>query len=87
MNMDYEGQRGSGFGTHYYKSLVEGKGILHVDRPVDSREATIRRVQTYSSYGPLCSARTLLKLLSLRVLTSSLGQIRLNCYMVSSKGL
>ncbi|KAF9591463.1 hypothetical protein IFM89_004161 [Coptis chinensis] len=30
MNMDYEGTTRLGFGTHYYKRLVEGKGVRHL---------------------------------------------------------
>ncbi|KAF9604243.1 hypothetical protein IFM89_004949, partial [Coptis chinensis] len=40
MNTDYEGTTRSGFGTHYYKRLVEGKGILHVDQQLMASEAT-----------------------------------------------
>ncbi|KAF9615543.1 hypothetical protein IFM89_024391 [Coptis chinensis] len=90
MNMDYEGATGSGFGTHYYKSLVEGKGILHADQQLMASAATASWVQTYSSDGPLFQrdfAQVMIKLSSLRVLTSPLGQIRLNCSMVSSEGL
>ncbi|KAF9616471.1 hypothetical protein IFM89_029768, partial [Coptis chinensis] len=90
MNMDYEGATGSGFGTHYYKSLVEGKGILHTDQQLMASDETARWVQTYSADGPLFQqdfAQVMIKLSSLRVVTSPLGQIRLNCSMVSSEGL
>ncbi|KAL6554415.1 hypothetical protein OROMI_020088 [Orobanche minor] len=32
INMDYEGALERGFGTDYYKNLVQGKGILHADQ-------------------------------------------------------
>ncbi|KAF9616497.1 hypothetical protein IFM89_029794 [Coptis chinensis] len=78
------------FVTHYYKRLVEGKGILHAVQQLMASEATASWVQTYSLDGPLFQrdfAQVMIKLSSLRVLTSPLGQIRLNCSMVSSEGL
>ncbi|KAF9618446.1 hypothetical protein IFM89_001169, partial [Coptis chinensis] len=57
MNMDYEGTTRSRFGTHYYKRLVERKGILHADQQLMTSEATASWVQTYSLDNPILLLR------------------------------
>ncbi|PIA42630.1 hypothetical protein AQUCO_02000225v1 [Aquilegia coerulea] len=82
MNMGYEGKTGPEFGTHYYKTLMQGKGILHADQQLMAGEGTASWVEAYASERSLFRrdfAQVMMKLSSLRVLTKSLGQIRLNC--------
>ncbi|KAG8379951.1 hypothetical protein BUALT_Bualt07G0143000 [Buddleja alternifolia] len=85
MKMDYEGP-GTGFGTLYYRSLLQGRGLLFVDQQMTAGEQTETWVQAYASDVLLFQAdfgRTMIKLSNLQVLTAPMGQIRLNCRKVN----
>ncbi|KAF5189056.1 Peroxidase [Thalictrum thalictroides] len=76
INMDSEGAPEPEFGTHYYKNLVQGKGILHADQQLMASEESASLVEIYASDGSLFRqkfARAMMKLLNLRVLTRPLG--------------
>ncbi|XP_059645649.1 putative Peroxidase 48 [Cornus florida] len=85
MNMDYEG-RGSGFGMLYYRSLLQGRGILYADQQLTAGQETETWVRTYASDLPLFRrdfAKAMMKLSELQVLTPPMGQVRLNCSKVT----
>lgn len=86
MKMDYEGA-GSGFGTLYYRSLLQGRGILFVDQQLTAGEETTNWVRQYASDISLFHrdfAQVMMKLSSTQVLTGSNGEVRRNCRRVSS---
>ncbi|KAF5204432.1 Peroxidase, partial [Thalictrum thalictroides] len=88
INMDSEGAPEPEFGTHYYKNLVQGKGILHADQQLMASEETASLVEIFASDGSLFQqkfARAMMKLSNLRVLTRPLGQIRINCSRVNTE--
>ncbi|KAK6912075.1 hem peroxidase [Dillenia turbinata] len=81
MEMDYEGVRANS-GTLYYRSLLQGRGILHVDQQLTAKEETADWVRAYASDASLFQrdfATVMMKLSNLRVLTSPMGQVRLKC--------
>nr|DAD26931.1 TPA_asm: hypothetical protein HUJ06_028399 [Nelumbo nucifera] len=81
MDMDYEGT-GQGFGTIYYKSLVQRRGILHADQQLMTGDGTRWWVHAYAADSALFRrdfAMAMMKLSSLQVLTAPFGQVRLNC--------
>lgn len=74
---------GAGFGTHYYRSLLMGRGLLFADQQLMAEEKTARLVRAYASDDGstfrMDFARALMKMSSLGVLTGSKGQVRRNC--------
>ena len=81
MKMDYEGP-GRGFGTMYYGSLLQGKGL---DQQLTSGEETETWVRAYASDVNLFQrdfALVMMKLSDYRVLTAPMGRVRLNCRKV-----
>ncbi|XP_073128708.1 putative Peroxidase 48 [Henckelia pumila] len=85
MKMDYEGPRKS-FGVLYYRSLLQGKGLLFVDQQMTSGEETETWVRAYASDVTLFRrdfGLTMIKLSDLGVRTSPMGQVRLNCRRVN----
>lgn len=82
--MDYEGP-GRGFGTLYYRGLLQGKGLLYVDQQLTAGEETETWVRAYASDANLFHkdfALAMMKLSNYRVLTGPMGQVRLNCRQV-----
>lgn len=83
--MDYEGP-GTGFGTLYYQSLLQGKGLLFVDQQLTTGEETATWVQTYATDTSQFRGdfgHAMVKLSNFRVLTAPMGQVRLNCRKVN----
>ncbi|PON88462.1 Peroxidase [Trema orientale] len=83
MLMNYDG---SAFGTQYYHSLLQGKGILHTDQQLMAAEETANWVRAYAADISLFRhdfALAMMKLSDLQVLTAPMGQIRLNCSKVA----
>lgn len=72
-----------GFDTHYYKSLLSGRGLLYADQQLMADEKTARLVKGYASDDGstfrMDFARAMVKLSALEVLTGSQGQIRERC--------
>ncbi|KAL3631891.1 hypothetical protein CASFOL_024875 [Castilleja foliolosa] len=85
MKMDYEGPQ-TGFGTLYYRSLLQRKGLLFVDQQLTAGEETGTWVRAYA-WDVLLFERdfglTMIKLSNLQVLTGPMGQVRLNCRKVN----
>ncbi|KAL0299073.1 UNVERIFIED_CONTAM: putative Peroxidase 48 [Sesamum radiatum] len=85
MKMDYEGPR-TGFGTLYYRSLLQRKGLLFVDQQLTSGAETETWVRAYASDLSLFQrdfGLAMIKLSNLKVLTAPKGQVRLNCRKVN----
>lgn len=83
--MDYEGP-GTGFGTLYYRSLLQGKGLLFVDQQLTAGEETETWVRAYASDFLLFHrdfGLAMIKLSDHQVLTAPMGQVRLNCRKVN----
>ncbi|KAL3528762.1 hypothetical protein ACH5RR_008084 [Cinchona calisaya] len=81
MKMDYEGS-GSGFGMLYYRSLLQGRGILYADQQLTAGEDTETWVRAYASDASLFQkefAMAMMKLSNHRVLTAPLGRVRSDC--------
>lgn len=81
INMAYEGP-GVDFGRLYYRTLLQGRGILVSDQQLMSGEETAKWVNAYASDVSLFRrdfARAMVKLSNLQVLTGSDGQVRVNC--------
>ncbi|XP_059639574.1 peroxidase-like [Cornus florida] len=82
---------GPGFDSHYYQSLLRGRGLLlFADQQLMANEKTAEAVRDYAAdaaFFRMDFARAMVKLSSLGVLTGSQGQVRLNCFLpvVSSK--
>ncbi|RHN75036.1 putative peroxidase [Medicago truncatula] len=74
---------GASFDTHYYQSLLRGRGLLFADQQLMAQEKTARLVSAYASDDGstfrMDFARVMLKLSNLDVLTGNQGQVRLNC--------
>lgn len=74
---------GSKFDTHYYESLLRGRGLLYADQQLMSEEKTARLVSAYASDDGstfrMDFARVMLKMSNLDVLTGIQGDVRLNC--------
>lgn len=74
---------GRGFDTHYYKSLLKGRGLLFSDQQLMANEQTARLVRAYASDDGTTFrvefARAMFKLSNLNVLHGSQGQVRTNC--------
>ncbi|GAV64485.1 peroxidase domain-containing protein [Cephalotus follicularis] len=85
MDMAYEGP-GTDFGTLYYRSLLQGKGILYADQQLMAGEGTGIWVRAYASDSSLFRrdfALAMMKLSNLGVLRAPMGQIRLQCSKVA----
>jgi peroxidase len=77
------------FDPHYYKNIVAGNGVLHVDQALNAFENTSSVVHAYAAdnftfYRDF--SRAMVKLTSLGVLTGQEGQIRKNCSKVVRGG-
>ncbi|PKH47866.1 hypothetical protein CRG98_050416, partial [Punica granatum] len=89
--MSYEGlgprpAEGPAFGAPYYRSLLEGRGILFSDQQLTGSEETGSWVRAYAWDTALFRkdfAETMLKLSSLQVLTAPNGQVRVNCSKIA----
>lgn len=84
MRMDYEGPR-TGFGTLYYRSLLQGRGILYVDQQLTAGEETENWVRGYAYDASLFGkdfGMAMMKLSNHRVLTGPQGQVRHDCRKV-----
>ncbi|KAK2654850.1 hypothetical protein Ddye_014706 [Dipteronia dyeriana] len=85
VDMAYDGPE-VGFGTVYYRSLLQGKGILYADQQLMAGEETGIWVRAYASDVSMFQrdfALAMMKLSNLRTLTAPMGQIRLNCSKVA----
>lgn len=80
-----------GFSSHYYRSLLRGRGLLHSDQQLMADERTARFVRAYSSDDGIAFrmdfARAMMKMSSLGVLTGAEGQIRENCSSLANSFL
>ncbi|WJX72979.1 peroxidase [Trifolium repens] len=74
---------GKSFDTHYYQSLLQGRGLLFADQQLMAQEKTARLVSAYASDDGstfrMDFAAVMLKLSNLDVLTGNQGEVRLNC--------
>ncbi|WMV36027.1 hypothetical protein MTR67_029412, partial [Solanum verrucosum] len=74
------------FDNHFYKNLVNNKGILHSDQQLYSGGSTDSQVKTYST-NPITFdadfAKAMVKLGNLSPLTGTNGQIRTNCRKIN----
>lgn len=74
---------GSGFDTHYYQSLLRGRGLLFADQQLMANPKTAKLVRAYASDDGttfrMDFAWAMLKMSNLNVLTGSQGEVRLNC--------
>lgn len=74
---------GSTFDTHYYQSLLRGRGLLFADQQLMAEDKTAKLVSAYASDDGstfrMDFARVMLKMSNLDVLTGLQGQVRLNC--------
>ena len=78
---------GLAFGSQYYHSLLQGKGILYADQQLTVTEDTGNWVRAYALDATLFRrdfAMVMMKLSDLQVLTAPMGQIRINCSKVVS---
>ncbi|PQM34177.1 putative Peroxidase 48 [Prunus yedoensis var. nudiflora] len=78
---------GAGFDTHYYQSLLRGRGLLFADQQLMANERTARLVRAYASDDGstfrMDFARAMMKMSNLNALTGSQGQVRLECTLAS----
>ncbi|KAL5543736.1 hypothetical protein UlMin_007520 [Ulmus minor] len=76
-------QNGAGFDTHYYQSLLNGRGVLYADQQLMADERTARLVRAYASDDGKTFrtdfARAMVKMSSLQAFENSQGVVRLNC--------
>ncbi|KAI9160972.1 hypothetical protein LWI28_013286 [Acer negundo] len=74
---------GAGFDTHYFHSLLKGRGLLYSDQQLMADEKTADLVRAYASDDGTTFrvdfARAMVKLSILGVLYGSQGQVRTNC--------
>ncbi|KAG5537692.1 hypothetical protein RHGRI_024970 [Rhododendron griersonianum] len=85
VEMDSE-ERGSDFGTLYYRNLLQARGILYVDQQLTAGEETETWVRAYASDTSLFRrdfALAMRKLSNLGVLTAPMGQVRISCSKVA----
>lgn len=79
---------GSSFDTHYYQSLLRGRGLLYADQQLMTDERTASVVRAYASDDGsafrLDFARAMMKMSSLGILSGSDGQIRKNCSFIAN---
>lgn len=77
---------GLAFGSQYYHSLLQGKGILYADQQLTVTEETGNWVRAYALDTTLFRrdfALVMMKLSDLQVLTAPMGQIRVTCSKVA----
>lgn len=70
------------FDNHFYKNLINNKGILHSDQQLFSGGSTDSHVKTYSAHPITFGedfANAMVKMGNLSPLTGTNGQIRTNC--------
>ncbi|GAV73517.1 LOW QUALITY PROTEIN: peroxidase domain-containing protein, partial [Cephalotus follicularis] len=71
------------FDTHYYQSLLRGRGLLFSDQQLMVDDQTAMLVRIYSigngSTFQMDFARVMVKLSNLGALTGSEGQVQINC--------
>ncbi|XP_042055693.1 putative Peroxidase 48 [Salvia splendens] len=85
VKMDYEGA-GNGFGEVYYRSLLEGKGLLFVDQQLTAGDDTRPWVEAYAADAPRFRrdfGLAMFKLSHLHVDSAAEGEVRLNCRKVN----
>ncbi|KAF3644812.1 Peroxidase 52 [Capsicum annuum] len=74
------------FDNHFYKNLVNNKGVLHSDQQLFSGGSTDSQVKTYST-NPITFdadfANAMVKMGNLSPLTGTNGQIRTNCRKIN----
>jgi len=74
---------GSTFDSHYYQSLLRGRGLLFADQQLMAQDRTAKLVSAYASDDGstfrMDFARVMSKMSNLDVLTGFQGQVRLNC--------
>ncbi|KAL9228035.1 hypothetical protein vseg_003653 [Gypsophila vaccaria] len=74
---------GSGFDTHYYKSLLLGRGLLYADQQLMSDARTARLVEVFASDDGSIFRRefskSMLKMSNLQSPDASQGEIRIRC--------
>ncbi|KAF3438247.1 hypothetical protein FNV43_RR21008 [Rhamnella rubrinervis] len=82
---------GSGFDTHYYQSLLRGRGLLFADQQLTANPKTARLVRAYASDDGttfrMDFAWAMLKMSNLNVLTGTQGEVRLNCSLPLAQSL
>ncbi|KAM4070987.1 hypothetical protein ACB094_11G027300 [Castanea mollissima] len=70
---------GAGFETHYYQSLLNGRGLLFANQQLMANEKTARLVRAYASDDGSTSqmdfAGAMMKMSGLNILTGSQGQV------------
>lgn len=74
------------FDNHFYKNLINNKGILHSDQQLFSGGSTDSHVKTYSAHPVTFGedfANAMVKMGNLSPLTGSNGQIRTNCRKIN----
>ncbi|XP_059302665.1 cationic peroxidase 1-like [Lycium ferocissimum] len=74
------------FDNHFYKNLVDNKGVLHSDQQLFSGGSTDSQVKTYSTHPVTFHedfASAIVKMGNLSPLTGSNGQIRSNCRKIN----
>ncbi|XP_031249451.1 putative Peroxidase 48 [Pistacia vera] len=74
---------GSDFDTHYFRSLLRGRGLLFADQQLMADEKTATHVKYYASGDGtifrIDFARAMVKMSNLGVLSGSQGQVRIKC--------
>ncbi|KAM1032275.1 hypothetical protein ACFX13_036726 [Malus domestica] len=74
---------GRGFDTHYYQSLLKGRGLLFADQQLMANERTARLVRAYASDDGstfrMDFARAMMKMSKLKAANGSPGQVRVDC--------
>ncbi|XP_050108048.1 putative Peroxidase 48 [Malus sylvestris] len=74
---------GRGFDTHYYQSLLKGRGLLFADQQLMANDRTARLVRAYASDDGstfrMDFSRAMMKMSERRGLTGSEGQVRVHC--------
>lgn len=74
---------GTGFDTHYYKSLVMGRGLLYSDQQLMADPGTARLVEVFASDDGSTFrrefAKAMLKMSNLDPLAGSQGEVRTRC--------
>ncbi|KAL0009222.1 hypothetical protein SO802_010724 [Lithocarpus litseifolius] len=71
------------FDTHYYQSLLNGRGLLFAAQQLMANEKTTRLIRAYAlddgSTFRMDFAQAMMKMSGLNLLTGSQGQVRRNC--------
>lgn len=74
------------FDNHFYKNLVNNKGVLHSDQQLFSGGSTDSQVKTYSTHPVTFDAdfaNAMVKMGNLSPLTGTDGQIRIDCRKIN----